>query len=247
MADLISASAVEIAAFFSPVRLAVEDELELTHFLRRFGYALPDGRVNAIVGNLAPLRDGIIALFEAAESATEGEVDADAILDLIAAARPLFSSLRSLDSQLSSLAGSLPSGPLIQPFSEALAAFPEELFDLLLADYLTGRAAVLLHVLILAGVYQVEEIPAEGHARSRGLSYARTTRSTGRAGVNCSSIPPSGRATCTGGASTSTATGSSAGSRVCSRTSAEQCTSTRCRRLRWTCSCRIGRARRCRR
>jgi hypothetical protein len=173
MPDIIGKSAVEVAQLFLPLRLAVEDGEELATFLRRFGLPVEVGQLGTLTSSLTPLRQGITTLLESAETALANGVDAGDIQTLVSAAGPLFNTVQSIGTSLSSLAGAIPSGPTMQPFDEVVAGFPSELLDLLLADYLSARFPVALHVLTLLDVAQLEEIPPEGDPRSRGLLYVR--------------------------------------------------------------------------
>ena len=173
MPDIIGRAAVEIAQLFSPLRVALEDGDELAIFLRRFGLPIGGEHVASIGSSLSPLRDGVVGLIDAAQDALADGVDAADVAALVDAAGPLFNTVQSIGPSVSSLAGAVPSGPAMQPFDQVVAGFPDELLDLLLADYLSARIPVALHVLSLLDVARFEEIPAEGHPLSRGLVYVR--------------------------------------------------------------------------
>lgn len=173
MPDLLARTAVEVAQLLSPLRLAVEDTEELALFLRRFGLPLRGSQLTALVTSLGPLRTGVVSLLGAADDALDGGVSGSELQALLVSARPLFDTVQSMGAQLSSLAAAVPTGAGVQPFTQVIAGFPEELLDLLLADYLSGRVPVLLHLLSVLDVVRVEAIPASGHALSRGLEYVR--------------------------------------------------------------------------
>ena len=69
MPDIIGRSAVEVAQFFLPLRLAVEDSEELAIFLRRFGLPVEVSQLATLTSSLTPLRQGVTTLLESAETA----------------------------------------------------------------------------------------------------------------------------------------------------------------------------------
>src|SRR5262245_20319065 len=137
MPELIEATAVELARFFSPLIVALEDEGELTLFLRRFGISFSVNSLTAATATLALLRDGARAIATAAEDAAANGLQPADIKALFEAARALFLSLDNISSTLSGLTAE---GMTPQGLAEAIASLPEEVADLLLADYLQTRA-----------------------------------------------------------------------------------------------------------
>jgi hypothetical protein len=163
---LIEVTAVELGRVFSPVVVALDSEEELALFLRRFGISFSADVLNGPVATLKPLSDGIRAIISAARSAADNGFKPADIAPLFESARPLFGSIANISSNLSGL---VPSGMTPQALQESLAALPEELLDLLLADYLDTRAPLLLYLLNLLDVYRPEVIDAS----ERGISYVR--------------------------------------------------------------------------
>src|SRR6476659_9060028 len=175
MPELIGAAAVELARFFSPLTVALENEGELTLFLRRFGIAFSINSLTGAVTTLAPLRDGARAIATAAEdAATSGLQPAD-IKALFEAARALFTSLDNISPTLSGLTVD---GMTPEALAQVIAALPEEIFDLLLADYLRTRVPIALWLLLLLDVYRPQTIPAT----ERGIRYVRHTFDWSRVG-----------------------------------------------------------------
>jgi uncharacterized protein DUF6603 len=170
MPELIEATAVELARFFTPLSVALENEEEFALFLRRFGISFQAGLLTGALGNLAALRDGARAFAAAAQDAADNGFQLADITPLLEAARPLFSAVGSMSSELS---GILPGGMTPQAFAQSLASLPEELVDLLLADYLSSRAAIVTQLLNLLDVYRPETIPETGDPSSRGVTYIR--------------------------------------------------------------------------
>ena len=182
MPDLIGWSAVEVSRLFQPLRVAVEDGEELAIFLRRFGLPVDASQLGTLTSSLTPVREGAVGLMDAAQEALADGVDAADIEALITAAGPLFNVVQSIGTSVAPLAGAVPSGPAMQPFDEVVAGFPTELLDLLLADYLSARLPVALHMLTLLDVARFEEIPENDHPLSRGLPYVRHHFDWGRIG-----------------------------------------------------------------
>ncbi len=171
MPNIVAQASVEVGQLFLPLRIAVEDGEELSLFLRRFGLPVDAGHVATIASSLTPLREGIMSLLDAAHGALADGVDAADVQTLVNAAGPLFNAVQSIGSSISSLVSAVPTGPTMQPFDDVVAGFPSEVLDLLLADYLSARVPVALHVLTLLDVARFEEVPEEGHPLSRGLVY----------------------------------------------------------------------------
>jgi hypothetical protein len=168
MPELIGATAVQLARFFSPLTVALENEGELTLFLRRFGIAFSINSLTGAVTTLAPLRDGVRAIATAAEDATTSGLQPADIKALFEAARALFTSLENISSTFSALTAE---GMTPQALVQVLTSLPEEVFDLLLADYLRTRSPIALWLLHLLDVYRPQTIPAT----ERGIRYVRHT------------------------------------------------------------------------
>ena len=103
MPELIEATAVELARFFSPLSVALEDKGELTLFLRRFGISFPVNSLTAAAATLIPLRDGARSIVTAAQDAAANGLQPADIKALFEAARALFPSLNNIPSTLSGL------------------------------------------------------------------------------------------------------------------------------------------------
>jgi hypothetical protein len=168
MPDIIERAAVELARVFSPLVVALEDEEEFAVFLRRFGISFSDGSLTTPIATLAPLRNGARALASAAQDAAANGFQPADITALFEAARALFPRLGSFSSALS---GATADGMTPQALAQTLAALPEELFDLLLADYLTSRVPIAAYFLNLLDVYRPQTIAAT----ERGVVYVRHT------------------------------------------------------------------------
>ena len=176
MPDLIEATAVEVARLVSPLVVALEDVEEFAEFLRRFGISFQPNLLAGAVGNLAALRDGARAIGVAAEDAAQNGFQLADINALFAAARPLFTTVENISSAFS---GILPDGMTPQAFAQSLTLLPDELVDLLLADYLNTRAPLAAQFLNLLDVYRPEVIAAS----ERGVSFVRHNFDWSRIGL----------------------------------------------------------------
>ena len=176
MADLIRTVAVELPQLFSPLLIALQDEEEFSVFLRRFGFAFGPETLTGAVQTLAALPTGVIGIADAAQDALDDGVQAADVLAIFDSAAPLVTSLQSL---FSNLQGIVPAGTTPQGFAESLQALPEELLDLLLADYLNTRFPLAMHVLNLIDVYRPEWIDET----ARGVTYIRHVFDWSRVGL----------------------------------------------------------------
>lgn len=174
--DLIEATAVELARVFSPLGVALESEEEFALFLRRFGISFSADVLDGAVAGLAPLRDGVRAIAQAAQDAADNGFQPSDIPPLFESARALFGSLTTVSTNLSGL---VPIGMTPQALEDALAALAEELLDLLLADYLSLRAPLALYLLNLLDVYRPELIDES----ERGFRYMRHNFDWSRIGL----------------------------------------------------------------
>jgi hypothetical protein len=164
--DLIEGVALELARVFSPLTVALESEEELALFLRRFGISFDADDLAPAAANLVPLGSGVRALATAAQEAADGDLAPEDIGPLFEQSRALFGSLSTLSGNFSGL----PSDAMTpQALAESLAALPEELFELLVADYLDIRVPAMLYLLNLLDVYRPQVVDES----VRGLSYVR--------------------------------------------------------------------------
>lgn len=166
MPDLIEATAGELARVFAPLSVALESQQEFALFLRRFGISYSVESLSGAFTTLAPLRDGARAISAAAQDAADNGFQLEDIPPLFEAARALFASIRTLSGTLS---GPVPENLTPQALEATLEALPEELVDLLLADYLDVRSPLSLFLLSLLDVYRPETIEAS----ARGVRYVR--------------------------------------------------------------------------
>ena len=202
MPDIIGRAAVEIAQLFSPLRVALEDGDELAIFLRRFGLPIGGEHVASIGSSLSPLRDGVVGLIDAAQDALADGVDAADVAALVDAAGPLFNTVQSIGPSVSSLAGAVPSGPAMQPFDQVVAGFPDELLDLLLADYLERRIPSPC-TSCPCSTWRASRRYRRKAIRCRAASSTFAIISTGSASRSCSSGRGNGRSRRTAGERTS--------------------------------------------
>lgn len=181
MAAAIDRLFVELQRFFEPLAVAVASEDELAAFLRRLGLPFDGAEVAGPAGGFAPMRDSIRQLASTTSDALSDGIDAADLVAITSAARPLF---RALDTFGAAFASLSPPGNLTpEEFAQALAGLSQELFDVLLTDYLSAYAPLLLHTLAFLDVIEAEEIPATGDPRSRGLAYERPAYRWGRIGL----------------------------------------------------------------
>ena len=145
-----------------------------------FGFGFDGSDVVAATSQLSPIRASVLQLAATTRIALSDGLDASGIVTIVDAAQPLFEGLRTFHQALAGIA--LPTlSP--QAYSAALESMPEELFDVLLADYLGRNAPIVLHTLAFLDVVRMETIPAEGHPRSRGLAYAMPNYKWDRIGL----------------------------------------------------------------
>jgi hypothetical protein len=176
VADLVAATAVELARVFSPLNAALTSDEEFALFLRRCGISFSAEVLNGPVTALQPLRDGVRAIAGAARSAAGNGFKPEDIPPLFESARALFGTLKGLGANLSGLT---PRGMTSQALTESVAALPEELLDLLLADYLQARLPASLYLLNLLDVYRPEVIDET----VRGTAYVRHVFDWSRIGL----------------------------------------------------------------
>jgi len=160
----------ELQRFFEPLAVALASRDELAAFLRRFGLPFDGAEVTGPAGQLAPLRGTIQQLASTTNVALSDGLDAPDLIAIANAARPLFQNIDTFHDAFSSLAP--PGGMTPQQFTQALASLPEELFNVLLTDYLSAYAPLLLHTLAFLDVTRTDVVPASGTSRSRGVAYS---------------------------------------------------------------------------
>jgi hypothetical protein len=160
---------VELQRFFEPLRLALASPHELGAFLRRFGFNFDGSEVVAATSQLAPIRASVQQLASTTRTALADGLDASDLVTIAEAAQPLFEGLGTFHQAIS---GIVPATLSPQDYAAALESMPEELFDVLLTDYLSANAPIVLHTLAFLGAVRTDRIPAGGDPRSRGLAYA---------------------------------------------------------------------------
>lgn len=180
MASSVDRLFVELRRFFEPLRLALESPDEFAAFLRRFGYDFDGSEVVAAADQLAPMAASVQQLASTTRTALADGLDAEDLVTIADAAQPLFEGLGTFNQAIN---GIIPGTLSPQDYAAALESMPEELFDVLLTDYLTGNAPLVLHTLAFLDVVRTEKIPAEGDARSRGVAYAMPVYQWDRIGL----------------------------------------------------------------
>lgn len=172
---------VELHRFFEPLAVALGSPDELAAFLRRFGYSFDGANMTGPAGQLGPMVTSFIQLGSTTRQALADGLDAADLITIADAAQPLFEGLGDFSQALSSLPP--PPGLTPQDFVQALAELSEELFNVLLTDYLNEYTPVVLHTLAFLDVAKTEKIPATGHVRSRGVAYVRPVYRWDRIGL----------------------------------------------------------------
>ncbi|RWC62377.1 DUF6603 domain-containing protein [Mesorhizobium sp.] len=180
MSGVISTFFVELRRFFGPITVAVASPQNLAVFARRFGYGLAGPDMVAAAGQLRPMGHSVVQLGGTIKSAVANGLRAQDVVAIGDAALPLFQGIRTFHQAFN---GAVPQGMTAQAFAQQLQSFPEELFDLLLTDYLTQRVPLALHGLSLLDVVGTEFIPETGAQRSRGLAYVATSYRWDRIGL----------------------------------------------------------------
>lgn len=170
MASAVERLFIELRRFFEPLSLALATPEAFATFLRRFGFLFDGADVTGTVGALAPARAGVLQLSAATRTALADGLDAADLVTIANAARPLFETIGKFHQSLSALAP--PEGMSATDFAASLESLPEELFDVLLTDYLSDNAPLALHTLAFLDVARTDKVPATGDPRSRGLAYA---------------------------------------------------------------------------
>lgn len=171
---------VELRRFFGPIGGAVATPEDLAAFLRRFSFSFAGPDLVAAANQLGPMRQALVQLSATTRTALADSLDAADLVQIGNAAAPLFQGLASFGQ---ALGGAVPQGMTPQAFAQSLQSLPEELFDLLVTDYLTDRAPLALHSLAFLDVVAREQVPASGAPSSRGLAYARTSYRWDRIGL----------------------------------------------------------------
>lgn len=166
MADLVRTVAVALPQLFSPLLIALQDEEEFSVFLRRFGFDFGPETLSSAVQNLASLPTGVRGIAAAAQDAMDDGLQATDVQAILSSAVPLFSAVQSL---FSTLQGVVSAGTTPPAFAASLETLPQELLDLLLADYLNARFPLAMHVLNLLDVYRPQSIEED----ERGVTYIR--------------------------------------------------------------------------
>ena len=161
---------VELQRFFQPLGVAISSPGELAAFLRGFGFAFDRADVTGAAGQLAPTRAAMLKLVATIREAVDKGLDAGSLADIAVAAEPVFQGLDSFPDAVSALA---PPGPLSPAdFAQSLKRLPEEVFNVLLTDYLADHVPLLLHALVFLDVVRASHIPETGDPRSRGIEYS---------------------------------------------------------------------------
>lgn len=169
MASSVDTLFVQLRRFFEPLRLALVSPDELAAFLRRFGYDFDGSQVGTAANQLAPMATAARELASTTRTALADGLDVADLPEIADAAQPLFEGLGTFHESIS---GITPGSLSPQAYATALESLPEELFDVLLTDYLSAHAPLALHSLAFLDVVRSETIPAEGDPRSRGLMYS---------------------------------------------------------------------------
>ena len=155
--DTISVLASEVGSALEPVALALRSPQSFAALLERMGWPL-----NSIPAALNPMK---VPAESIATLLSSGEVDLADVPQLLAAIRDLIAALNGVASQP---AGSFPAGLDVAAFK---SEFPRQLLDYLVVDYLFRRLGGWGHLLKLAGVLRLEDVPASA---SR-LAFTRRT------------------------------------------------------------------------
>lgn len=163
---------VELHHFFEPLAVALGSPDELAAFLRRFGYGFDGANMNGPADQLGTLVSSFLELGSTTRQALADGIDVADLITIADAAHPLFEGLDNLSQALSNLP-SPPPGLTPEGFVQSLSELAEELFNVLLTDYLNEYAPVVIHTLAFLDVAKTEKIPATGHPKSRGVAYAR--------------------------------------------------------------------------
>jgi hypothetical protein len=181
MASSIDRLFIELQRFFEPLGDAFASSDELAAFLRRFGYAFDGADVVGQFDQLSPIHTSLLDLASTTGNALADGIDAADLISIANSGRPLFQQLNSFNEAFSGLA---PPAPLSsQGFAQSLQQLPEELFNLLLTDYLSDYAPLLLHTLAFLDVARVDMIPATDDPRSRGIAYRASVYQWDRIGL----------------------------------------------------------------
>ncbi len=180
MSGVVNTLFVELRRFFGPISVAVASPQNLATFLRRFGFGFAGNDVVAATTQLEPMGQGIVDLGGVIRTAIANGMGVNDVVSIATAAGPIFQGLRTFHQALT---GAVPQGMTAQSFAQSLQSLPDELFDLLLTDYLGKRAPIALHTLTLLDVTATELVPEAGAPTSRGLAYTRTTYRWDRIGL----------------------------------------------------------------
>jgi hypothetical protein len=159
----------ELRRFFEPLILALASPHEFAAFMRRFGFNLGGGDLTGAVAQLTQSRTAMIDFAALARAAVANGLNASDVVTLANSARPLLEGLRTISQAFS---GVVPAGMSAQAFTQHLTSFPEELFNTLVTDYLTDNTPAVLHILAFLDVTRVDQIPATGDPKSRGIAYS---------------------------------------------------------------------------
>ena len=171
MADAIEVIAIEVEKFFEPLGLALESPEDFAEFLVRLGYQINPADIATAQAALTSIPENLDALVDLIETASEGGIDSSDVPPIITAAKPLFRSLASIDGAFDGLSSaSLSAGELQQ----SIATLPNELFDLLLVEYLASYVPLAYQILAALEVLEVEWISDTGIPASRDTEYPRS-------------------------------------------------------------------------
>lgn len=170
MASAVEKLFVELRLFFEPLSLALASPEEFAAFLRRFGLGFDNVDVAGPVDQLRPVRTAVLQLGSTTRTALADGLDVADLVTIANAAQPLFQAISNVRQSLSGLAA--PEGTTAEQLTTTLESIPEELFDVLLTDYLTDNAPLALHLLAFLDVVRMEKIPETGDPRSRGIPYS---------------------------------------------------------------------------
>jgi hypothetical protein len=160
----------ELKRFFEPLGVVLASPEELAAFLRGFGLGFDRGEVADAAAQLAPMLGSMRRLSVTTRDALANGLDATDVVAIASAAEPLFQGIETFHEAIERLNAPGPLSP--EDFARALKALPEELFNVLLTDYLADRAPLLLHALAFLDVAQTNQIPETGHPHARGIAYA---------------------------------------------------------------------------
>ena len=95
MASAVDTLSVELRQFFEPLRRALVSPDDLAAFLRRFGFDFDGNEVVAAADQLGPMGASVLQLASTTRTALADGLDAEDLVTIADAARPLFEGLRT--------------------------------------------------------------------------------------------------------------------------------------------------------